>query len=231
MLQYGIKIICFANMIHPHTELTFISPEIGYGVIATKFIPKGTITWAFDKLDRSFTQAEYEGMEDVYKDILYKYCYRDNKGNYILCWDNSRFFNHSFNSNCISTAYNFELAVRDIKPGEEMTNDYGYLNAFQPFEVQQEPLSGRTSVMPDDLLHFYKEWDEKIRQAFKVFNKVNQPLAFLIESKYREKVTAVINGTRDMDSILNCFYSDDPDLMALKDRLLLNYSNPLHIIL
>jgi hypothetical protein len=212
-------------MIHPDTELRFISPDVGYGVVATKLIPKGTITWAFDKLDRSFTPTEYNAMEDVYKDILYKYCYRDNNGNYVLCWDNSRFFNHSFNSNCISTAYNFELAVKDISPGEEMTNDYGYLNAFQPFEVQPEPFSDRTSVMPDDLLHFYKEWDSKTRSAFKVFKKVNQPLAFLIESRYREKVAAVVKGTRAMDSILNCFYSDNPNLMALKEHLLVNYSN------
>lgn len=29
-------------MIHPDTEVRFISNEIGYGVVATKFIPKGT---------------------------------------------------------------------------------------------------------------------------------------------------------------------------------------------
>ena len=33
------------RMIHPDTELRFISPEIGFGVFATKLIPQGTITW------------------------------------------------------------------------------------------------------------------------------------------------------------------------------------------
>ena len=32
-------------MIHPHSELRFFSPEVGWGVYATRFIPKGTITW------------------------------------------------------------------------------------------------------------------------------------------------------------------------------------------
>ncbi len=195
-------------MIHPHTELTFISSEIEYGVIATQFIPKGTITWALDQLDQTFTPQEVYEMDDVYKDILNKYTYRDNKGNFILCWDHSRFVNHSFHSNCITTAYNFELAVRDIHPGEELTDDYGYLNCLEPFECLPEPNTTRRYVMPDDLLHFYKEWDAKLISAFTHFNKVNQPLSFLIEPAYRQKVFAVANGFEPMDSILNCYYND-----------------------
>lgn len=42
------------NMIHPHTELKHINNEVGYGVVATKFIPAGTITWVLDKLDQEF---------------------------------------------------------------------------------------------------------------------------------------------------------------------------------
>lgn len=38
-------------MIHPNTELKFISNQVGYGVVATSFIPAGTITWVLDKLD------------------------------------------------------------------------------------------------------------------------------------------------------------------------------------
>ncbi len=38
-------------MIHPNTELKMVSPEMGIGVFATHFIPKGTITWAQDELD------------------------------------------------------------------------------------------------------------------------------------------------------------------------------------
>jgi len=35
-------------MIHPDTEVRFINDEIGYGVVAKKLIPKGTITWVQD---------------------------------------------------------------------------------------------------------------------------------------------------------------------------------------
>ena len=57
-------------MIHPHTELQFISEKIGYGVIATKFIPKGTITWVLDKLDRIFTPEEVRAMDPLLLQVL-----------------------------------------------------------------------------------------------------------------------------------------------------------------
>ncbi|WP_018616187.1 SET domain-containing protein [Segetibacter koreensis] len=212
-------------MIHPKTELRFINDKVGYGVVATEFIPKGTITWAYDQLDRSFTPADIESLDRVYKDILHKYCYRDSKGNYVLCWDNSRFVNHSFNSNCISTAYNFELAVRDIHPGEELTDDYGYLNCLEPFVCLPEQDTSRTCVMPDDLLHFYKEWDNKLQAAFTYFNSVDQPLAFLIEPSYRYKVDAIALGIESMDSILNCFYNDDENLMIVKEGMLHSFAS------
>jgi hypothetical protein len=211
-------------MIHPNTELRFISEVIGFGVVATRFIPKGTITWAYDKLDRAFKPAQVEAMDKVYKDILYKYTYRDPDGNYILCWDHARFVNHSFNSNCITTAYGFELAVRDIHPGEELTDDYGYLNCSEPFACLREPNTTRTYVMPDDLLNFYKEWDSKLIDAFHHFNKVSQPLATIIDPAYRNKVAAIANGFEPMDSILNCYYSDDDNLMLVKEGLLHSYA-------
>jgi len=133
-------------MIHPHTQLQFINPQIGYGVVATSFIPKGTITWIFDPLDQVFTPGEIKKLAPVFQDKLNTYTYRDHEGNFILCWDHSRFVNHSFHSNCISTAYNFELAVRDIQPGEELTDDYGYLNVTEPFICLPEPGTSRTMV-------------------------------------------------------------------------------------
>jgi SET domain-containing protein len=201
-------------MIHPDTALKFISPEIGYGVVATKLIPKGTITWILDPLDQVFTPAEIKKLDPIFQEKLNIYSYRDGQGNFILCWDNSRFINHSFHSNCITTAYNFELAVRDIHPGEELTDDYGYLNVTEPFVCLPEPGTSRTMVMPDDLLHFHAEWDEKLNAAFKDFNKVAQPFSHLIDPKFRDKVRDIAAGRAKMDSILNCYYSGKKNVFA-----------------
>ena len=86
-------------MIHPKTELKFISNEIGYGVVATEFIPAGSITWVLDKLDREFSSLEFQSMEDIYQNILDTYSFRNNQGNLVLCWDNGRYVNHSFTPN------------------------------------------------------------------------------------------------------------------------------------
>ncbi len=174
--------------------------------MATKLIPKGTITWAFDALDMVFTPAQIAALEPPFRRTLDKYCYRDHKGDYILCWDYARFVNHSFRSSCISTAYNFELAVRDILPGEELTDDYGYLNLEEPWESLPEPGSKRTHVRPDDLLNYHEEWDAQLKEAFRTFKGVEQPLAWLIEEQFREKVELVATGKAEMDSILACYF-------------------------
>lgn len=194
-------------MIHPDTELQFISPAIGYGVVALKRIPKGTITWVLDKLDREFTPDEVQALDPLYQDILDKYCFRNNKGNMVLCWDNSRFVNHSFNSNCLTTAYDFEIAIRDIEAGEQLTDDYGYLNISEPFEAMPEE-SDRTVVYPDDLLRYHKEWDRQLNNAMKTATQVPQPLKNLLSRGQWQTVVNIVEGREEMASILNCYYEE-----------------------
>lgn len=193
-------------MIHPDTELRFINDKIGYGVVATKSIPKGTITWALDRLDRIYTPAGIRTMAPVYRQIMDKYTYRNPQGNFVFCWDHARYINHSSNANCITTAYEFEIAVRDIHPGEELTDDYGYLNLEEPFEVLPEPGSNRTIIYPDDLIRLYPVWDEKLLAAFPELEKVDQPLFEILDETTREKARLIASGKMKMDSIINCYY-------------------------
>src|SRR5688572_10410544 len=193
-------------MIHPHTELQFISEKIGYGVVATKLIPKGTITWALDKLDRIFTQEQIRAMDPLYQQVLDIYSYRNPEGNHILCWDNARFVNHSSNSNCVTTAYEFEIAIRDIQPGEELTDDYGYLNLEEPFEVVPEAGTNRNIIYPDDLIRYYHVWDEDLLAAFPHMLTVNQTLFKILDPSTREKAIRIASGEEKMNSILSCYY-------------------------
>ena len=197
-------------MIHPKTELRFISNEVGYGVFATDFIPAGTITWVLDKLDREFRPEEFFAMDLVYQNIIDTYTFRNNIGNYVLCWDHGRFVNHSFNANCLTTAYDFEIAIRDILPGEQLTDDYGYLNIKDPFTAVDEGTEIKI-VYPDDLVRYYKVWDEKILKVFGKINAYEQPLRVLIEDELWDKVQKIIAGKQQIDSILNNYY-DDPVL-------------------
>jgi len=194
-------------MIHPKTELKFINNDIGYGVIATEFIPAGTITWALDKLDREFSPLDFQTMDSIYQDILDTYTFRNNNGNLVLCWDNGRFVNHSFNSNCLSTAYDFEIAIRDIHPGEQLTDDYGYLNVSKPFRGIDEGTK-RKVVYPDDLLKYSKIWDKKLLRVFYKIPKLHQPLKQLISEEIWNEIIAVSEKKKEMESIIKNFYSD-----------------------
>lgn len=195
-------------MIHPDTELRFISPEIGYGVVAKKFIPKGTITWALDELDREFTPKQAHEMDKTYQDILEFFSFRNNQGNHVLCWDIARYVNHSFNSNCLTTAYDFEIAIRDIEPGEQLTDDYGYLNISEPFRGVDEGTK-RKVVYPDDLTRYAPVWDKKLISGIMLLTTVDQPLKKFVKPSVLKKIDQIIKGESAMDSILSCYYNQN----------------------
>lgn len=198
-------------MMHPDTEVQFISEEIGYGVVAKKFIPKGTITWVQDELDQIYTPQQVEKMKDFSKQMIDKYTFRNNLGNFVLCWDISKYVNHSFRSNCFSTAYDFEIAVRDIHPGEELTDDYGYLNVTDAFKAKNEGTS-RTTVYPDDLLNYHEEWDRILQETIPFLPRVEQPLMSLVSNKIQQELKMVLNGEKQMESILNVYYQEETNL-------------------
>ena len=195
-------------MIHPHTELKYISPEMGHGVVATQFIPAGTITWTQDQLDRVFTPEEFNHLDKLYQNILDVYSFKNNKGNLVLCWDNGRYVNHSFNSNCLSTAYDFEIAIRDIKAGEQLTDDYVYLNISYPFRGIDEG-TRRKVVYPNDLIKYYKVWDNKIKKVFPKILTVEQPLKGVIEPSIWGMIGKITQGDQLLESILSNYYNDE----------------------
>lgn len=194
-------------MIHPDTEVRFISEDIGYGIVATKLIPEGSITWVQDELDQVYTPEQVADMLPYTQEMIDKFTFRNSKGHYVMCWDTAKYVNHSFNSNCISTPYDFEIAVRDIQPGEELTDDYGYLNVSEAFKAKAEG-TARTTVYPDDLLNFHKEWDDKLAISFRKLNKIPQPLERLLPQNIKSTVQQVLKGEKKMDSILKLYFSE-----------------------
>ena len=192
-------------MIHPDTELRFIDDVIGYGVVAKKFIPKGTITWVQDELDQIFTPEMAARISPAMQRQLETYCFTNASGNKVLCWDNAKFVNHSFHSSCMSTAYDFEIAIRDIHPGEQLTDDYGYLNVEQPFEAVDEG-DERKIVYPDDILRHYERWDRSVRERFDDIRRVQQPLLRYIPEETWVQFSDALNGKSELRSLLTCYF-------------------------
>ncbi|MEJ2251408.1 MAG: SET domain-containing protein [Candidatus Lokiarchaeota archaeon] len=109
----------------------------GLGLFAKNKIPCGTVWWharpkdviiitkeQFLNLDRSYKSQAIHN----YINILLTYSYYErNLDSLVFCVDDSRYVNHSFDAN--SGASEDEngfcaVALRDIQPGEEITEDY-----------------------------------------------------------------------------------------------------------
>lgn len=193
-------------MIHPNTEVKYISPLKGYGVFAKVDIPAGTIMWVLDQLDKVMSPAEVFSMDKNYQELLHTYCFIDNKGNYVLCWDNERYINHSFNANVLTTAYDFTIAIRDIAKGEEVTNDYGTLNIQHDFDSFLNEGSSRHSVYKDDLVRYHELWDTFLNRAIQLLPTISQPLWKWVSSETQSTILQIVDEQLPMKSILSCHY-------------------------
>ena len=191
-------------MMHPHTELRLINEQIGYGVVATRPIPRGTITWVRDDFDQAFSIAQVERLAPLYRDIVEKYCFVDACGDFVLCWDLARYVNHSCDPSCRSAGYDFEIAVRDIRPGEELTDDYGSLNIEYDFTCFCGSAVCRRTILPNDLIRFADAWDGVVSEPFRLIPTVPQPLWPLVKEA-REVQSVLANGSPIASCRLNYF--------------------------
>jgi hypothetical protein len=134
---------------------------------------------------------------------LEKYTYVDARGDHILCWDNARFFNHSCSANCLSVGYDFELAVRDIAAGEELTDDYGTLNPAEPFPCFCGDSACRRQILPDDHARLGATWNRLARDAFFLIRTVPQALWEIVPE--RDAIEAALNDPNRLRPIQHHF--------------------------
>lgn len=178
-------------MIHPDSELRFVTPTIGYGLFATRLIPKGTFTWVRDDLDQIVPNDLAAGLPPILQELLHRYSYLEPRGR-VLCWDHGRFVNHSCDPNCRSTGFDLEIAVRDIKPAEELTDDYGSLNVDYEFTCRCRSPRCRSIIRASDAVRFADDWDRAACDAFALAGGVDQPLWPLL--KERAEIERAMRG-------------------------------------
>ena len=196
------------NMIHPATELRYISPSIGFGVFATKFIPQGTIVYVQDALEIVLPANHPLLTADIYQPILDKYSTVEKDGSRLLSWDIARYVNHSCQSNALSTGYGFEVATRDIEPGEEITDDYGQFNLPYDMPCSCGHPNCRGSVRPSAFNTLVQQWDTQLNAALARLNNEDQPLWRYLDEETQTAVTDdITSGT--FRSVQTLHHPDD----------------------
>ncbi|HXH30621.1 MAG TPA: SET domain-containing protein [Bacteriovoracaceae bacterium] len=104
----------------------------GLGCFADQDIKKGELVWKLNpRIDLEFDLKTIETFPEITRDFLKMYSYGQESGaskTYILCGDHARHMNHSKSPN-LSEENGCNIAVRDIKAGEELTCDYTLFDA------------------------------------------------------------------------------------------------------
>lgn len=177
-------------MIHPDTTLKYINDQIGYGVVATRFIPAGTIIWVRDPLDQIIDPALWHSLPELVRSTAEIHAFRFPNGEYVLCWDIARYINHSFNPNTSPTPLGFDVALRAINSGEELRGDYGMLCIEEPFSPIPEPEITRSIVYPNDAPILCNHYDSLLAPLWPLIPLIPQPLAKLLAYPVWEKLLA-----------------------------------------
>lgn len=193
-------------MIHPNTNLTLINDKKGRGVVATKPIPKGTITYIKDGLEIIIKPGDPRLGDPKYREILDTYTYTDKDGTRILSWDHAKYVNHCCQCNTISTGYGFEIATRDIEPGEEITDEYGLFNFNEELELDCELTPCRRVVSGRDVDTYYLQWDEIVKKSLQCYTHVIQPLEQYMKPQVRKALYAYLKHGRNYVSVLELKY-------------------------
>jgi hypothetical protein len=160
----------------------------------------GSITWAGDPFDQILSSEKLATLPPLLVRQAHRYAYTNGRGERILCWDHGRFVNHSCSAACLSPGFDFEIAVRDIAPGEEITDDYGTLNLEEPFDCLCGSPDCRGRIMPDDPVRHSETWDALLARAFPAVARVDQPLWELVREQ--ADVRRVVAGDARLPSSL-----------------------------
>jgi hypothetical protein len=189
-------------VLHPAIDIKLVNPDIGYGVFATQDIPKGTITWALDPLDQIIEQAKTKTIKEPTEAQLQRYSWINGNGDRILCWDFGKFMNHSCEPNSVGPGkLEFEIAVRDISAGEQVTCDYGTFNLEEPLTCACGSTHCRGQVCPEDFATLAPILDQRVRSAFRELQSVQQPLWPLVQ-KWRLQIERGIAQPTLLPSLL-----------------------------
>lgn len=133
-------------VIHPDTSVLWISDATGYGVVATRRIPRGTLVWVLDRLDTVVRHDEVLCFDAVRRVVLERYGYRLGGGDWVLCWDDARLIVESSQSSLRRVGRSGMVARYDLRPGDRLTIDS--VEEAAEYELEELGVAARGVAQP-----------------------------------------------------------------------------------
>ena len=190
-------------MIHPQTCVRYVNGQIGYGVYATASIPRGTIVYVRDPLETEISPEDFAAMDECYQQMAKKYSFINEKGYRVVSWDVAKYVNHRCDFNTISAGYGFEIAVRDIAKGEEVTDEYGLFNLEHDMFCCCGSTNCRKIVRAGDVDRYWRKWDRVVIDALKRARTVDQPLWPFMDADTKNRLCDYLDGRAQYVSVRN----------------------------
>jgi hypothetical protein len=190
-------------MLHPDTKLEWISDTKGFGVIATRKIPRGSITFAQDDLDISIALNNPLLADPKYQKIVEKFSYMNCEGEFVISWDHGKYMNHCCFSNTLTTGYGFEIAIEDIEEGQEVTDDYGIFTVNHNMAMSCPKEGCYKTVGIENFERHQPRWDKSIINALKDFKNQSQPLEIFLSDDVRASLSRYLETGEGYVSVEN----------------------------
>jgi len=175
-------------MMHPNTYVKQVSKEIGLGVFASEDIKIGSIIYIQDEFEIVVSPEQFKTMNRDLQTVIDKYTYTDANGYRILSWDHGKYVNHCCYPNTISTGYGFEIAIKNIKKDEQITDDYRLFNLQYEMDLSCCKTNCKKKLRINDFDENVDKWDQDIKNALKHFQHTPQPLLAQMNSKDYEEL-------------------------------------------
>jgi hypothetical protein len=188
-------------MMHPDTVMAPINLDKGLGVVATKFIPKGTIVYTIDPFDVKIALDSPLLQDSRYREIITRYGYITGPEGYIIGWDHSKYVNHSCSPNTISTGWGFEIAIRDIHPGDEIVDEYGLFNIENDLNCACGAPGCRSVVSSIDHVALTPVWNVWVKEALSQFFIVDQPMLVYLDDEDIKEIKTFVDTKKGYKSV------------------------------
>ena len=101
----------------------------------------------------------------------------------------------------MSTGYGFEIALRDIQAGEQITDEYGIFNLVEGMSLLCSEPGCRGCIRPEDFDDYYSQWDDPILATLPYFNTVEQPLYPLVDAPTQASLERFLGGQAPYRSV------------------------------